>query len=416
MIKNGLVDDANQKTVEIMLAGDPVLTDIKPAIEVIPEMSNETILHAGPPISWKEMCQAQKNAVIGGILFEGLADSHEKAIKLVERGEVILSPCNDHATVGGMTGITTASMSVYVVKNLKYGNTAFSNHHEGWPIKALHWGNNDTEVLTHLRWLDHVLTPVLRFAIKEMGGLNVKTIVSKALNMNDECHSRCTAATALFITEIAPYLAMSDLDRDGVKQSLEFLRRSEIFFLHIIMPAIKSVVEPAKGIEYSTIVTNQARNGVEFGIKVSSLKEEWFTGPASPIDGLYLPGYGSKDAGLDIGDSCVTELAGLGGFAIAASPSVLLMKGGTPEQALEQTKQMTKITVAKNPFFTMPYLNFEGVPIGIDIRKVIETGITPFLDTAIAHINGGLVGSGIARAPIQCFEKAIKAFKKKYQQ
>lgn len=416
MIKNGLVDDANQKTVEIILAGDPVLTDIKLAIEVIPEMSNETILHSGPPISWKEMCQAQKNAVIGGMLFEGLADSHEKAIKLVERGEVILSPCNEHATVGGMTGITTASMSVYVLKNLKYGNIAFCNHHEGWPIKALHWGNNDTDVITHLQWLDRVLTPVLRFAIKEMGGLNVKKIVSKALNMNDECHSRCTAATALFIAEIAPYLATSDLDRDSVKQSFEFLRRSEVFFLHIIMSAIKSIVEPAKGIEYSTIVTNQARNGVEFGIKVSSLGDEWFTGPASPIHGLYSPGYGSEDAGLDIGDSCVTELVGLGGFSIAASPSMALMKGETTEQAFEQTKQMAKITFAKNPFFTIPYLNFEGAPLGIDIRKVIETGITPFIDTAIVHKNGGLIGSGIACAPLQCFEKAIQAFKKKYQQ
>jgi hypothetical protein len=414
MTKMDFIDEANRKVIDIMLKGNPVLADIKPAIEVIPRMSKDIILHAGPPIRWEDMCQAQKNAILGGIIYEGLADSHSKAMKVVERGEIKLSPCHEHATVGGMTGVTTASMPVYVVKNLTYENTAYSNHHEGWPIKALQWGNNDDEVIAHLRWLERVLTPVLRVAIKEMGGLNVKKIIAKALQMNDECHSRCTAATALFIEEIIPYLIMADIDKKDIRQSLEFLIRSEIFFLHVIMAAIKSVVEPAIGVEYSTVVTTLARNGVEFGIRVSSLGEKWFTGPSSLIQGLYFPGYGPKDAGLDIGDSSITEVVGLGGFSLAASPTMALLKGGTVESALEQTKQMAKITVAKNPFFTIPFLNFEGAPMGIDIRKVVESGLTPFIDTAIAHTNGGLIGTGITRAPIECFEKALNEFKQKY--
>src|SRR5918995_110597 len=394
ILDNNLINEANRQVIEKVLKGEPILVDIKPAIEAIPNMSKNTILHAGPPIQWSKMCQPQKNAIIGGILYEGLADSEEGANKLVEKNEIQLSPCHEHDSVGGMTGVITASMSVYVVKNKTYGNTAYSNHHEGWPIKALHWGNKDKQVLLHLRWLDNVLTPVLREAIKGMNGLNIKKIVSKALQMNDECHSRCTAATALFIEEIAPHLAVADLDRENVKESLDFLRRSEVFFLHIIMAGMKLLLEPANGIEYSTVVTAMARNGVEFGIQVSGLGKVWFTGPSSPIQGLYFPGYGPQDATPDMGDSCVTEVVGLGGFSIAASPSIILMKGGTTESILEQTRQMGKITVTKNPFFTIPFLNFEGAPFGIDINKVVEYGIEPYIDTAIAHRNGGLIGSG----------------------
>jgi hypothetical protein len=415
ILDNNLINEANRQVIEKVLKGEPILVDIKPAIEAIPNMSKNTILHAGPPIQWSKMCQPQKNAIIGGILYEGLADSEEGANKLVEKNEIQLSPCHEHDSVGGMTGVITASMSVYVVKNKTYGNTAYSNHHEGWPIKALHWGNKDKQVLLHLRWLDNVLTPVLREAIKGMNGLNIKKIVSKALQMNDECHSRCTAATALFIEEIAPHLAVADLDRENVKESLDFLRRSEVFFLHIIMAGMKSLVEPANGIEYSTVVTAMARNGVEFGIQVSGLGKVWFTGPSSPIQGLYFPGYGPQDATPDMGDSCVTEVVGLGGFSIAASPSIILMKGGTTESILEQTRQMGKITVTKNPFFTIPFLNFEGAPFGIDINKVVEYGIEPYIDTAIAHRNGGLIGSGIARAPMQSFKNAVDVFKEKYE-
>jgi hypothetical protein len=415
ILDNNLINESNRRVIEKVLKGEPILVDIQPAIEAIPKMSKNTILHAGPPIQLSRMCQPQKNAIIGGILYEGLADSEESANKLIEKNEIQLSPCHEHDSVGGMTGVITASMSVYVVKNKTYGNTAYSNHHEGWPIKALHWGNKDKQVLLHLRWLDNVLTPVLREAIKGMNGLNIKKIVSKALQMNDECHSRCTAATALFIEEIAPHLAVADLDRENVKESLDFLRRSEVFFLHIIMAGMKSLVEPANGIEYSTIVTTMARNGVEFGIQVSGLGKVWFTGPSSPIQGLYFPGYGPQDATPDMGDSCVTEVVGLGGFSIAASPSIILMKGGTTESILEQTRQMGKITVTKNPFFTIPFLNFEGAPFGIDINKVVDYGIEPYIDTAIAHRNGGLIGSGIARAPMQSFKNAVNAFNEKYK-
>lgn len=408
------IEEANKKTVEILLKAEPILTDIRPALEVVPGMTKKTVLHAGPPIEWSRMCIPQKNGIIGGIIYEGLADDPKEAARMVEDGEVKISHNNGHGAVGGMIGIITATMPVWVVKNMTYGNEDYCPP-QPYSSRALHWGNYDEQAISQQRWAKDVLAPVMREAIRSMGGLKVKPLIAKAVQMSDDCHTRHTAAVALFVEAIAPHLARLDLDKEKVAQCYEYLARYEDFFLTIDMAAAKATVEPAKGIEYSTIVTNMCRNGVDYGIQVSSLGDNWFTYGAGKIKGLYFPGHKAEEAAPDIGDSAIMEVVGLGSFIAAQCPVVCLLLGGKAEGAMKIQKEMAKIAISKNPHYLLPALDFEPAPIGIDIRKVVKTGITPVLNTAIVNKDkGGFIGHGQARAPLKCFKKALVAFSKKY--
>jgi len=154
-----------------------------------------------------------------------------------------------------------------------------------------------------------------------------------------------------------------------------------------------------------------SRNGTEFGIRVSGLGDRWFMAPAPTAKGLYFPGYRPADANPDLGDSSITETRGIGGFAMAAAPAIVKFVGGTPADAVNYTKEMMNITVSKDYSFTIPSLNFEGTPMGIDVVKVLNTGILPIINTGIAHKKPGIgqIGAGIVRAPMECFKKALKA-------
>ena len=105
---------------------------------------------------------------------------------------------------------------------------------------------------------------------------------------------------------------------------------------------------------------------------------------------------------------------GLGGFAAAAGPTVLRLRGGTIKDAIEQTEEMRHICVGTNNNYPIPLLDFEGPAIGIDIRKVLETGIAPVSHGGIISKEGGQIGAGIARLPLECFKKALYAFAEKY--
>jgi len=403
------IDSANNEAVQKINSAEPVLIDIKPAIEVIPGMTKNTILHAGPPIEWRNMCGPMRNGVICGVLFENLAETPKEAAEMVESGEVKLTPCHEHMAVGGMTGITAASTSVAVVKNKTYGNEAYCHLHEGYPANAMHFGSIEyDEVISHLRWMNDVLVPILKVGIKDMGGLNVKNIFAQALQTGyGELHGRNTAANSLMIRSIMPYLIKSDLDKEKVSKCFEFLDKSDIFFLHIGMAACRAIIDPAKNIEYSTVVTTFCRNGVEYGIRVSSLGDQWFTGPADKIRGPCLPGYKPEDSCLDIGDSSITETVGFGG--------ILQPTGMRMIETAKHIREMRQIAVGASKFFLLPIMDFEGVPTGFDIRKIVETGIQPIHNTAMAHkIRGGKTGVGVAKAPMECFKKAIVAFSEKY--
>jgi hypothetical protein len=298
------------------------------------------------------------------------------------------------------------------VENRAFGNRAFCRQVEG----RQQFGDYSDEALQALTLWRDVWAPTLRKALLKAGGLNLKPIITQALQMGDELHNRHSASSSLFANAMAVAMAEADIPKSEALPTLKYITNHNLIFLGLAMACGKAIADPAMDIEYSTIVTAMCRNGVEFGIRVSGLGDQWFTAPAPAVDGLYLPGYSAGDAGLDIGDSAITETVGWGGFVIGGAPGILTLVGGTPEEALAYSREMTKITAAVHPTYRMPALNFVGAPLGIDIRKVVQTGITPIIDTAIAHRDPGypIIGAGLTRPPMDCFKQALIAFGRKY--
>jgi len=404
---------ANEEAGRRLTSGEPVLVDIAPAGEVVPGMKGKMITHAGPPIEWQHMCGAQQGAIIGMALYEGWAKTADEARALLEKGEIRLEPNHHHKAVGPMAGTISPSAPVWVVENKAFGNRAFCRQVEG----NQQFGDFSDQALQGLRMWRDVWAPTMRKALHTIGELDLKPIISKALLMGDELHNRQTASSSLFANAMAVGMAQTDLPNKGeMVGTLKYATNHELIFLGLSMAAGKAIADPACDIEYSTVVTVMCRNGVDFGIRVSGLGDEWFTAPAPLLDGLYVPGYSAKDAGLDIGDSAITETVGWGGFVLGGAPGILSLVGGTPEQALAYSREMFKITVATHPTYRMPALGFMGTPIGIDIRQVIQTNITPIIDSAIAHKDPGYpkIGAGLLHAPLDCFKKALIAFGKKY--
>lgn len=405
------ISAANKEAVNRILSGQPTLLAIDKAKKVIPGMTKNTILHAGPPISWENMSGPLRGAVIGGLIYEGLASNEEEAIKLAESGEIKFDPCHHHNTVGPMAGVVTASMPVWIVENKTFGNHAYCTLNEGLG-KVLRYGAYSEEVIERLKWMENTLAPVLKEALEKSGEIDLKTMIAQVLQMGDEGHNRNKAGTSLLIRELAPYIVGTNFSNDEKTDVLKFMHSNDHFFLNLTMPACKATLDPAGGIEYSTIVYTMARNGTEFGIRVSGLGDRWFTAPAEVIDGLYFPGYTMDDANPDIGDSVITETTSIGGFSMAAAPAIVQFVGGTPQDAINFSTSMYEITEVENNTYKIPTLNFRGTPTGIDIQKVIETGILPIINTGIAHKDAGVgqVGAGLVRPPMKCFEDALEAY------
>ncbi|HIE23289.1 MAG TPA: DUF1116 domain-containing protein [Candidatus Korarchaeota archaeon] len=410
------IERANEKAVERILDAKPVLVDIELARKAIPGMKDDMMLHAGPPITWERMCGPMKGAVMGALIYEGLVDSPEQASKLAESGDIEFSPCHHHRTVGPMAGVVSPSMPVFVVRNESMGNEAYCTINEGLG-KVLRFGAYDEGVIARLKWMEEILFPVLRDAVRDSGGIDLKAMISRALHMGDECHNRNIAGSSLFLNKISPYIVKTGYDKEIIARVIDFIAGNGHFFLNLSMPACKSMMDAAHNIKNCTIVTAMSRNGVEFGIRVSGLGDRWFKAPAPLPKGLYFPGFSERDANPDLGDSSITETAGLGGFSMAAAPAIAQFVGGSPSDAIKYTKEMWEITLTRNKSFTIPILNFEGSPTGIDLRKVIETGIQPLINTGIAHKDPeiGQVGAGIVRAPMDCFKKALMAFVEEFQ-
>jgi hypothetical protein len=236
--------------------------------------------------------------------------------------------------------------------------------------------------------------------------------MAQALQMGDELHNRHIAATSLLFKTLAPALIRALDDGERAAAALDPIAANNYFFLNLAMAACKAMLDSAHDIPYSTVVVTMARNGVDFGIQVAGTGDRWFTGPAAVPDGVYLPGFTEADAAGDIGDSAITETAGLGGFAMGGAPAVVKVVGGTPDDALNFTRSMHTITLAQNPNWTMPALGFAGTPTGIDVRKVLDTNTLPIINTGIAHKEAGVgqVGAGLVRPPLVCFTEALKAF------
>ncbi len=410
------IDQANRETVDRIIAGKPYWIGLGHALECIPGMHPKLILHAGPPITWERMCGPMRGAIIGALLYEGLAADEVTAEQMAASGEIEYAPCHEHATVGPMAGIVSASMPVSVVFNATFGNYAYTTLNEGLG-KVLRYGAYSPEVLTRLKWMERVLFPVLQAAVAHAEKIDLKAIIAQALHMGDEVHNRNRAATSLLYRTLATHIVRTAEDYETAAKVLDFINGNDHFFLNLSMASGKACLDAARDIPNSSVAIVMARNGTDFGIQLSGTGNRWFTGPAPVPDALFFPGFTKADANPDIGDSAITETYGLGGFAIAASPAIVQFVGGQASDALQYTLKMYDITTAENPGFQIPALDFRGTPIGIDVRKVVDTGILPFIDTGVAHKKPGIgqVGAGVLSAPPEPFINAFEGFSEQYR-
>jgi hypothetical protein len=407
-----LIEEANQEALRRILTGEPILVDVIPAAQAIPDLADHMILHAGPPIGWEQMCGPMRGAVTGIAVFEGWAKDLDDAANKAMVGSFAFHPNHHFGAVGPMTGLTTRSQPLMVVENRAFGNRAYCTINEGLG-KVMRFGGNDAEVLNRLCWMREVLGPALGRALRELGGVPLKPLIARGLTMGDEMHQRNVACSSLFLRQLAPALARTSKSKDELVACLEFIGRNDQFFLNVAMATGKALTDPARDLKGCSIVTAMSRNGTDFGIRVSGTGDRWFTAPVEMPAGIYFPGFSERDANPDIGDSAIVETIGLGAFAMAAAPAVIAYVGaGRAAEAVAFTRSMAEIVVGCNPAWGIPALDFVGVPTGIDLRLVVETGLAPTINTGIAHREPGIgqVGAGIVKAPLACFEQALVAF------
>ena len=409
---------ANELAVGRMIEADPVLLDMRPAAEVVPGMTPETVLTSGAPMPWSEYTGGQRAAVIGGALFEGLAADEEEADAKLSDGSIKLGGCHDHGCVGSLAGIYTASMPVFVVENKANGKVAFCNSFEGASPKRLNYGVYDEEVRETLLFLQDVAAPVIADAIRRVeGGIPLKPIIRRALNMGDELHSRNAAATLLFTRELLiPLLDVAAQRPDEVRKTLDFMVGNDYFFLRLSMAASKATADAAREVEASSVVTAMTFSCKEFSIRVSGLGDEWFRTELPDVEAKLFDGYTPDDIEFMGGESIINETVGLGGFAMAAAFPLQDYQGGSPEGMIENTKRMYSITTAEHPVYKIPALGFRGVPIGIDVCRVVEGGVLPVMDIGVAGRSGGQIGAGLMTAPMACFEAAAAAYAERYRE
>jgi Protein of unknown function (DUF1116) len=401
---------ANDEAVTRLQEARPVVAGIATARDAIAGLDDRTLLHAGPPIEWPDMSGPLRGAIVGAILYEGLAAGAEEAERMAASGALEFAPCHEHGTVGPMAGVVSASMPVWVVENAVHGNRAHCTLNEGLG-KVLRYGAFDRDVLDRLRWIAAVLAPVLGEALAALEEpLDLRAMAAQAIQMGDECHNRNRAATSLLIRELAPVLVSLDRPSAELAAAARFMGGNDHFFLNLSMPAAKVAADAAAGVGGSSLVTAMARNGTRFGIRVSGTGDRWFTGPAGVVEGLYLPGFGAPDANPDIGDSTITETIGLGGFAMAAAPAIVEFVGGRPEEAAATTERMYEIAWSESASYRVPALGFRGTPLGIDCREVVHTGILPAINTGIAHHKPGVgqIGAGLVEPPMEAFAEAVR--------
>ncbi len=404
------IDQANALCLERIQAGTAIWCDIRKAGDVIPGMAERTVLHAGPPLEWRQMCGPMRGAITGACIFEGWAKTYEDVEALAVNGEIVFDSSHHHHAIGPMSGIITPSMQVSVVRNEPFGIETYATLYMGIG-KVLRHGAFDEEVIAKLRWMNGELAEVLRAALHEAKGIDVKNLVAQALQMGDELHNRNRASNALLLTSLVQHLIRVG-ETPQVLKIIDFIDKAGHFILNAVMAGSKGMLDAGAHIEDSTVVTAIARNGHETGIRVSGLGDRWFTAPAPMIEGVYFPGFGPEDANPDMGDSAITETIGLGSFSMAGAPAVVEYIGGTSQFALETTLKMYEITVGEHETYRLPTVNFRGTPLGIDIRRVVETGITPVINTGIACRRPGVgqIGAGLTAVPMECFTAALEAF------
>jgi len=411
---------ANSLALQRVLGAGAELVDVRPATEAL-GLPSGTFLHAGPPLTFARASGPMRGALVGALLLEGLADDPDEAMRLLEDGilrdgtPITLEPCHHHRTVGPMAGVVSPSMWMFEVRDPDGGGSAFCSLNEGLG-KVLRYGAYGPEVVDRLRWMSRVIGPLLQQAVRRRadspaGPVDVRAIVAAMLQMGDEGHNRNRAGTMMLVRELVPELLELGADPRQVADVVRFCNGNDHFFLNLVMPACKVALDAGRDVPGSTLVVAMARNGTDFGIQVSGTGDEWFTGPALVPQGLFLGDYGPEDANPDIGDSAITETAGIGGFAMAAAPAIVALVGGDSGTALTTTRRMYEITLAEHPVFRIPALGFRGTPVGIDVLRVVRTGIPPQINTGMAGAVAGTgqVGAGLVTPPAGCFTAALAA-------
>ncbi len=411
------IAQANQQAAACLTENDPVWVDIRPAGECVEGLEDHMILHSGPPVDFEDMVMLHRRGMVSAMLFEGWAKDEKEAVEIIRSGEIRIDSALNHNTVGAGTGIITKSVAMNVIEDRRNHTTAATFPAEG-PFQGgfCGWGLYSKEIAENLRYMREELFPPMREMLRKSGGLSIKPILAESMQMGDENHTRQTAADLLFDKQVLPQLFELDLPKEQLMRTIKYIVETPRFFHCYGQGASRAAAIAANGIEYSTMVTALGGNGVEFGIQVAGLPGQWFTAPAPMMKGRYTSTrYTEKDQLPWIGDSCVVETAGMGGIAAAASPIVCNLRGMSLQEAISQTREMEKICITKNPNYSIPNLDFECLPAGIDIRLVLKTGVCPAIHGGMFNYEGGLIGAGMARVPMECFQKALKAFAVKYR-
>ncbi len=399
---------ANAAALERILAARAHLVDLAPARDVL-RLEPGLLLHAGPPIAWERASGPLRGALIGATLFEGLAGTAAEAEKRLG-SEIALATCHERAAVGPMAGVVSPSMWMFIVEDPETGRRAYCSLNEGLG-KVLRYGAYSPDVIDRLDWMSSVLGPLLRDAIRRHGPFDVSTTIAQMVQMGDEGHNRNRAGTLMLLRDLLPHLVESTAAPRDVAAVARFIGGNDHFFLNLVMTACKLALDAGRDVPGSTLVVAMARNGTDFGVQVSGCGDAWFTAPAAVPDGLYLGTYGAEDANPDIGDSSITETCGLGGFAMAAAPAIVRFVGGEVGDAVQTSGEMYEITLGEHPRYQVPILGFRGTPVGIDVTRVVRTGLLPQINTGIAGKVAGMgqVGAGLVRPPMSCFTQALDA-------
>lgn len=411
--QNDAVKAANDDAIERIVSAEPHLVDLAPAGEVVADLGPRDLLHAGPPLDgWDEAKQvgALRGSILGSIVHLGWAKDLAAAETAADAGEISLRSANDCGGGGTYAGVIGSKTPVLVVENRSTGTRAFAAINEGRG-KALRYGANDPATLDRLNWIESEFAGLLRAAIVRSGGIDLTEILTQALHMGDDGHSRQKAASALILAALAPHIAAGGAAADAAERAFSFMAGNDIFFLPLTIGVAKSTMSAASGVGGATILTCMSANGLRFGIKVSTTGDRWFTTAVPEVTGKFFDGYSLADANPVIGDSEISETMGLGAFAMAGAPALAAYVGGTPEEATRLAVEMYDITCVEHPRFKIPQLNYRGTPTGVDIREVVARELTPLFNTGIAHKTPGIgqIGAGFVRTPLACYSEALAA-------
>jgi len=400
------IEAANAEVIRRLDEAAPALHRVRRAGDVVPGMGERTILHSGPPLEFGRFCDPLRRSVAATAVSAGWADDADGVQRLVEGGDIQLEPANHHAAALPMAATIGPDDPVFEVHDPVGGGVAFSGINQG-PGRRAWLGVDAPEAVTHLTWLREVAAPLLDHVIRDQDPIDLFSVAAHAVQMGDDVHMRLQAATALLLRQLSPRIA--GLDDPRRVELATYLSDNYLFFLNLVIAASKATVDWAAQVEGSTIVTCMSRNGTTFGVRLAG-SDRWALADAPPVEAALFRGdFGPDDAAPDIGDSAIVELVGLGGAAAAGSPAVAGFVGGRMADALARTREFQTICTHRSSRFKLPPLEFEGTPLGLDVRRVVELEVAPSITTGILDDSEGRgqIGAGLATAPLEAFQRAL---------